>query len=233
MHLAAGDVEVQAVECLGGAEGFVQSGDGDRVVHAEIVHMFHKFVNLLKSYDVAGRWMFPSGGERVSAAPEDRQEEAVLRFVEQFALLLTESGMPRMSARVFAYVLADDAERYTAQDLSRGLQVSAAAISGAVRHLTLIGLLGREREPGARQDTYRVYDDDVWFAITMQRQEALDRSVRFLTEGVELLDRARPGGRRVRETLEYYRFMRAELPETMRRWQRRRRELFPEAYPSD
>ena len=156
----------------------------------------------------------------------DPDEEAVLRFVEQFALLLTESGMPRMSARVFAYVLADDADRYTAQELVAGLRVSAAAISGAVRYLVRIGLLGREREPGARTDTYRVYDDDVWYAITMQRQEALDRSIRFLRDGVELLDQARPGGRRVRETLEYYQFMRAELPETMVRWRERRAGLF-------
>jgi DNA-binding transcriptional regulator GbsR (MarR family) len=107
--------------------------------------------------------------------------------------------------------------------------VSPAAISGAVRYLVQAGLLGREREPGARADTYRVYDDDVWYAITTQRQEALDRSVRFLTDGVELLDAARPGGRRVRETLDYYRFMRAELPELMNRWQKHRRAIFPES----
>ncbi|RDI44414.1 GbsR/MarR family transcriptional regulator [Nocardia mexicana] len=168
----------------------------------------------------------------MSAAQGNQQEDAVLRFVEQFALLLTESGMPRMSARVFAFVLADDEERYTAGELAQGLRVSPAAISGAVRHLVRIGLLGREREPGARQDTYRVYDDDVWSAITMQRETALDRSVQFLNEGVELLDHARPGGRRVRETLEYYRFLRAELPQTMQRWQQRRRELFPDDFPT-
>jgi hypothetical protein len=67
-----------------------------------------------------------------------------------------------------------------------------------------------------------VFDDDVWYAITMQREEALKRSVDFLADGVKLLDRARPGGRRVRETLEYYRFMREELPESLRRWQQRR-----------
>ncbi|MBF6326671.1 MarR family transcriptional regulator [Nocardia cyriacigeorgica] len=165
-------------------------------------------------------------------ADPDPQEEAVLRFAEQFALMLTESGMPRMSARVFAFVLADDADRYTAQELAQGLRVSSAAISGAVRHLVRIGLLGREREPGARHDTYRVYDDDVWYAITMQRKDALDRSIKFLTDGVELLDHARPGGQRVRETLEYYRFMRAELPETMRRWQEHRNALFPDAETS-
>lgn len=158
----------------------------------------------------------------------EQDEEAVLRFVEQFALLLTEQGMPRMSARVFAFVLADDAERYTAQELARGLRVSPAAISGAVRHLVQTGLLGKEREPGARYDTYRVFDDDVWYAITLQSQEMIKRSVDFLAKGVELLDHARPGGRRVRETLEYYRFMQAELPESLERWRQHRQKLFSE-----
>lgn len=157
---------------------------------------------------------------------QDQQEEAVLQFVEQFGLLLTESGMPRMAARVFAFALADDAERYTARELASGLRVSPAAVSESVRYLVLLGLLGREREPGARSDTFRVYDDDVWYAIAMQRVETFERWVQFLSDGVELLDAARPGGRRVHETLEYYRFMRDEVPEMLRRWQQHRQAVF-------
>ncbi|MFD6859236.1 GbsR/MarR family transcriptional regulator [Rhodococcus sp. NPDC060090] len=163
---------------------------------------------------------------------DDPHQEAVLRFVEQFALLLTDGGMPRMPARVFAFVLADDAERYTAKELADGLRVSPAAISGAVNYLVHTGLLGREREPGARKDSYRVYDDDVWSAISRQRQQVMERWVAFLAEGVELLDQAGPGARRVRETLEYYRFMCAEVPQVMQRWQEHRLELFAGA-PTD
>jgi len=168
------------------------------------------------------------GGHPLPTAHSDPYHESVLRFVEQFALLLSDGGMPRMPARVFAFVLADDAERYTAKELADGLRVSPAAISGAVNYLVHAGLLGREREPGARKDSYRVYDDDVWSAITRQRQQVLERWVTFLAEGVDLLDQARPGARRIRETLEYYRFMCAEIPQMMQRWDARRRELFPD-----
>jgi hypothetical protein len=65
----------------------------------------------------------------------DRDHDLLLRFVERFALELTNLGMARMPARVFAYVLADDAERYTAAELADALRVSPAAISGAVRTL--------------------------------------------------------------------------------------------------
>lgn len=151
-----------------------------------------------------------------------RHHEDILRFVERFALILTESGIRRMEARVFAYALTDDAERHTAGEFATGLRVSPAAISGAVRHLVQIGLLDREREPGSRVDTFRVHDDDVWYSISKRQAENLGRAESVLSEGVELLDQARPGGRRIRETLEYYRFIHSELPQTMERWRRHR-----------
>src|ERR671910_2108093 len=99
----------------------------------------------------------------------DDDHDELLRFVERFAMVLAESGIPRMPARVFAYVLAEDAERYTAADLARGLRVSLAAISGAVRYLVQVGLLAKEREPGSRSDHYRIFDEDIWGTIFSQR----------------------------------------------------------------
>jgi DNA-binding transcriptional regulator GbsR (MarR family) len=158
-----------------------------------------------------------------SPDPADPGTDALLRFVEQFALILHETGIPRMPARVFAYVLADDAESYTAAELAAGLRVSTAAISVAVRQLVQMGLLARERRPGSRSDHYRVYDDDVWSAITMQQEPLLKRHEDFLAEAITMLDPDRPGGRRIRETLEFYRFLGAEMPLLVTRWKEYRR----------
>lgn len=160
-----------------------------------------------------------------TSAPRD---EELLRFVERFALILTENGMPRMAARVFAFVLADDADRYTATDLAEGLRVSPAAISGAVRSLVQMGLLGKEREPGSRSDTYRVYDDDVWGAIARQRLPILDRWVEGLSDGLEQLEPNSRGWRRLRETQLYFEWVRDEFQDLMDRWAERRKKLFDE-----
>lgn len=154
--------------------------------------------------------------------PAAGQDDSLLRFVEQFALVLTESGLPRMPARVFAYVLAEDAERYTAAELAEGLRVSPAAISGAVRTLVQAGLLAREREPGSRADHYRIYDDDVWAHIIMQREPLLRRYTSVLTDGLAKLPDGR-GADRLLETLDYMQFMRAELPLMIERWREHRR----------
>lgn len=149
--------------------------------------------------------------------------DALLRFVEQFTMVLVDSGMQRMAARVFAYVLADDDERYTATQLAEGLRVSPAAISGAVRTLVQAGLLAKEREPGARADHYRVYDDDIWSHIIMQRMGILKRYEEILTTGVQQLGDSR-GSRRLAETLDYMAFMQDELPRTVERWRQVRQD---------
>jgi DNA-binding transcriptional regulator GbsR (MarR family) len=178
-------------------------------------------------YDVAVLETGTAGEGYVAtvAKTPDADEEAVLRFVEQFALVLVEAGIPRMPARVFAYVLAVDADRHTAAELAAGLRVSPAAISGAVRYLVQVGLLGKEREPGSRSDHYRVYDQDIWSTIMRQQDPVLKRTEDVLARGLELLDETRPGGRRVRETLEFYRFIRSDLKALLDRWSERRREL--------
>jgi DNA-binding transcriptional regulator GbsR (MarR family) len=143
--------------------------------------------------------------------------QAELRFVEDFALLLTETGVPRMPARVFACVLADDSGGLTAGELAERLRVSPAAISGAVRWLMQMHLLTRAREPGARRDHYRMRDDQ-WYEATVFKTAALRRFEDVLAEGVELLGPDRPAGRRLRETQEFFAFFREELPTLLERW---------------
>ncbi len=155
---------------------------------------------------------------------DDEENERLLRFVERFAMVLADSGMPRMAARVFSYALAADAERWTAGELAAALRVSPAAISGALRYLVPAGLLGREREPGARSDHYRVAGDDIWSQIYFQREAMLAPYEEVAAEGVAVLG-DRPGGRRMRETQAFMAFMRAELPHLMQRWQRHRADL--------
>jgi hypothetical protein len=68
-------------------------------------------------------------------APHTVDADALARFVERFAVVLTEAGWPRMPARVFACLLADERGELTARELVDRLTVSPAAISGAGRRL--------------------------------------------------------------------------------------------------
>jgi DNA-binding transcriptional regulator GbsR (MarR family) len=161
--------------------------------------------------------MMPVMAATSAARAASRDADATLRFVEDFALLLVDAGVPRMPARVFACVLADNAGALTAGDLAERLRVSPAAISGAVRWLTQMHLLTRAREPGARRDHYRMRDDQ-WYEATVFKTAALRRFEDVLAEGVALLGADTPAGRRLEETQEFFAFFRAELPALLERF---------------
>jgi DNA-binding transcriptional regulator GbsR (MarR family) len=152
------------------------------------------------------------------AARPERDADAVLRYVEHLGLLFTESGMARMPARVFSALLVTDAGRLTAPELASLLQVSPAAISGALRYLGQVGMVNRGREPGQRRDHYLVRDD-LWFEAIMSRDQVLRRWVAGVREGVALLGAETPAGARMADTLAFLEFMLAELPALMEKWQ--------------
>ena len=154
-----------------------------------------------------------------------RDEEAVRRFVERFALDLTDSGMARMPARVFAALLANDAGRLTAAELAELLGVSPAAISGAVRYLSQIGMVSRGREPGERRDHYQV-SSDMWYEVLARRDQLLLRWEQDLQDGIKAVGPDTPAGVRLEENRRYFEFLRHEAPKVMARWQEQRaREL--------
>jgi predicted transcriptional regulator len=153
------------------------------------------------------------GGE---AGPE-RNGPEVSRFVERFAAALTEAGIPRMPARVFAALLATDSGRLTAAELAAQLQASPAAVSGGVRYLIGVGMIHREGQPGSRRHHYRV-PDHVWDEVVSGRDRLMARWTAVMREGIGLLGADTPAGARLAESVEYFEFVSAELPRVVARW---------------
>lgn len=148
------------------------------------------------------------------------------RAVERLGQTLESMGIPRMPARVFAFILADEPSAYTAADLARGLEVSPAAISGAVRYLADTHLVVRERNPAGRGDLFRVRDGDIWGTIQAARLPLLDRIIESVQEAVDLLAPHSAGRDRVEETRDYFTFIREDargLDERWRTWRSTRR----------
>ncbi|MGW0826637.1 GbsR/MarR family transcriptional regulator [Streptomyces sp. NPDC002845] len=146
-----------------------------------------------------------------------RDPEAVSRFVEHFAAQLVEAGVQRMAARVFAALLASDTGAMTSVELGEQLKISPAAVSGAVRYLSQLRLVSREREPGSRRERYRVHNDQ-WYESLANRNAILKRWEDSLREGVDGLGADTPAGRRLAETLAFFEFMQTEVEGMMERW---------------
>jgi DNA-binding transcriptional regulator GbsR (MarR family) len=154
----------------------------------------------------------------------ERDPEAVRRFVEQFASAMVEAGLARMPARVFAALQASDTGRMTAAELAETLQVSPAAVSGAVRYMIPVNLVRREREPGSRRDVY-VVDSDTWYEVILHRDQPLARWQASAEEGVKVLGPDSPAGARMEESLVFFRFLREQLPRMLKEWQKIKDEM--------
>jgi DNA-binding transcriptional regulator GbsR (MarR family) len=156
----------------------------------------------------------------------DRDPEVVRQFVERFASALTDAGFQRMHARVFAALHGTDSGRLTATEIAESLQVSPAAVSGAVRYLIQFNLIRREREPGSRRDHY-VVQNDAWYEASLRRDEIVSRWQASAREGIEALGADTPAGRRMAESLAFFEFLREELNAIVAKWEKVKGDRLP------
>ncbi|WP_329280335.1 GbsR/MarR family transcriptional regulator [Streptomyces sp. NBC_00691] len=156
-------------------------------------------------------------GMATTEAGEGGNEEGVSRFVERFAGELTEAGMQRMASRVFAALLASEGASLTSAELAEQLRISPAAVSGAIRYLSQVGMVSRERDPGTRRERY-VLHNELWYETFTRRDQILVRWEKVLREGSELLGPETAAGARTAETAEFFAFLQREMLGVMDRW---------------
>jgi len=149
-----------------------------------------------------------------------RDEEAVQRANDRFVGMLVESGVPRMPARVFVALLFTDGGAATAAELTERLQVSAAAVSGAVRYLIQTQLIHREHVVGTRKDRYRLPADG-WYHSFANRTPLLRAFAAVSDVGAEALGgRDSDAGARMAEMADFFRFLETELSDVLDKWEK-------------
>jgi DNA-binding MarR family transcriptional regulator len=153
--------------------------------------------------------------------PPDPTPEVISRFVERFAGVLANSGVPTMSARVMGRMLVSPTGTMTSSELAESLRISQPAVSGAVRQLLQVGFISRERIPGSRKDHYRIRDD-VFAAILERRNSALGEWESTSRSGVELFGSDSPVGRRLAEAADFFAFIHQDLDQLIKTWREER-----------
>ena len=148
---------------------------------------------------------------------QEPSQEAVSQFVERFAGVLANSGVPSMSARVMGRMLVSPTGTMTASELAESLQISQPAVSGAVRQLLQVGFISRERLPGSRKDHYRIRDD-VFAAILERRNNALGEWESSVRSGAALFGPGTPVGERLSEAADFFAFIRDDLDQMLKNW---------------
>jgi DNA-binding MarR family transcriptional regulator len=149
--------------------------------------------------------------------PPEPSPAEISQFVERFAGVLANSGVPTMSARVMARMLVSPTGTMTASELAESLKISQPAVSGAVRQLIQVSFITRERLPGSRKDHYRIRDD-VFAAILERRNSHLGEWESSVLSGVDLFGPDTVVGQRLTANAEFFAFIREDLNQLIKNW---------------
>jgi DNA-binding transcriptional regulator GbsR (MarR family) len=150
--------------------------------------------------------------------PGKEPDEELFGFIEKFSAALIAGGFPPMPARVFAALHVADSGRLTAAELVDILQISPAAVSGAVRYLSGLNLLLRERVPGSRREHYRM-PADIWQRVMRSQTQVLHQWVTLLKEGTDLVGPDTQAGQRMAGHAGFFAFLTTEIPAVYARWE--------------
>ena len=159
-------------------------------------------------------------GEAAASEAAAALSDEVLAYLERFASVLVAAGVPAMAARILAALHVTDSGRLSAAELSGILQISPAAVSGAVRYLGGIGLVHKERVPGSRRDYYRM-PPNVWEEVVRMQSLVLVRWAKMLAEGVDVVGPGTPAGERMAEYADFFDYITSQYPKLFDNWEAR------------
>jgi hypothetical protein len=147
----------------------------------------------------------------------DKMNDEIWRFVDAAGDWVSKSyGFPRMTGRVFAWLLVCDPAEQTAVQLADALDASKGSISGATGTLVRIGLVDRLHVRGERADRFRLrpeaWDDQV-------RDQGADAARALLAQGLDALA-GEPAWRRARleEMDALYAWWQSRMPALLDEW---------------
>ena len=144
-------------------------------------------------------------------------DAAAAEFVTTLGTHLAAQGFPRIPAFVIMALTVSDDGRLTAAELAEQLGVSPAAISGAVRYLTLLRFVQTTTVPGSRRHVYAL-SPTPWYAAALDnsdRYRQLTRITRAAAAGLDGRPRARA---RIEELASFWEFLERRMPALLDEW---------------
>ena len=147
-----------------------------------------------------------------------KDERALAEVMEHSAGVLIAAGFPKMPARVLMALTVTETAGLTAAELAERLDVSAAAISGAVRYLQTLGIVRRISQTGSRRDLYQMPSD--WYALMVRNSPTNGgpAAPAAAGRGAAAAPDA-PATERLRDMAGFYRFLQGRVPEIIAEWE--------------
>ena len=145
-------------------------------------------------------------------------------FVEEVAIALESTGLPRMAGRILGYLLISDPPHQSTDEMMEALTASRGSISSMTHVLVRMEVIERLSLPGIRHVYFRLRSD-AWQQMIRHDLEDKFRDLRQLSErGLELLSSKTHLTRGPLEEMHgIYVFLEREIPVLLERWEQEHR----------
>jgi DNA-binding transcriptional regulator GbsR (MarR family) len=144
-------------------------------------------------------------------------------FIEEVGVVFEQTGLPRMSGRLFGWLLISDPPYQSPGELAEVLRASKGSISTSIRLLTQLGFIERHVIPGSRHDHFRVPEG----AVNKLIEHGLEQEIkmfRTLSERGLELTKALPAKRRawLKEIQNRYTYLEKAFPTLLDKYDKER-----------
>ncbi|MEO8094009.1 MAG: MarR family transcriptional regulator [Pseudolysinimonas sp.] len=137
-------------------------------------------------------------------------------FVDRAAGELIVQGFPRVPAKVIIALTASEEGRLTASDLAESLGVSTAAVSGAIRYLTTVGMVRSSTVRGTRRHIYSL-PERPWYTVSLTKPGVYTQFIGVLQSELERMP-ASAARDRIAEMSEFFVFLETRMPRLYEEW---------------
>ena len=133
------------------------------------------------------------------------------RLIEDIGILFEDTGLPRMSGRVFGWLLMSSPQQQTAGQIAAGVGASKGSMSTMLRMLAQFGMVERFGVPGERSAFYRV-KPAYWLGIMQGKMNFIRRFHELAERALGAVDGSDiERTSRLEETRDFYRDLEREL----------------------
>lgn len=144
-------------------------------------------------------------------------------FIEEVGLVFEKTGLPRMSGRVFGWLLISDPPYQSPAEMADILLASKGSISTTIRLLMQIGLIQQHVIPGERHNHYRLKADALYKTVQHGLEDEIKLFRDLAEHGLELMKDGAPVRRQwLEEMYRQYSFLEKEFPALMERYEKTR-----------
>jgi len=146
-------------------------------------------------------------------------------FIEEVGVVFEQTGLPRMSGRLFGWLLIAEPPHQSPAELADVLHASKGSISTSVRLLQQSGFIERYVIPGSRHDYFRLPEDAIKKVIKHGLEQEIKMFQSLSERGLEMM-KAIPAKRKawLKEMQNAYSYLGKAFPVLMDKYDREKKQ---------